>query len=311
MFSADRQQGQVKDSEPRRKPEGGFAFFSVMQLVMAWTALREGKISLKELRIYFALAEMKSRRCGARDDAAPEFTPLELRFLVGGEGGEREAVRKLLAVGLLREVSKTSIEFATDPSELRFLPETLDATLDLISHPDRRVPVPRRIIRLIASGARRTLIATILGHLIRCLFYKQGECHPKGCCKASWIAEVFGVCERAVKRQRKHLVELGWLLPQKTCQRTLNTHGVWLAINLAWNGPTTAKETEHEQPVVEQLAAEAAALPVPAEAPAATEPSPPPANDIAKLSPPPAQRTSQSGHPPYRGKQRTSSERRI
>ena len=37
MFSADRQQGQVKDPEPRRKPEGGFAFFSVMQLVMAWT----------------------------------------------------------------------------------------------------------------------------------------------------------------------------------------------------------------------------------------------------------------------------------
>ena len=289
--------GTESREEPRRKPEGGFAFFSVMQLVMAWTALREGKISLKELRIYFALAEMKSRRCGARDDVAPEFAPLELRFLVGGVGGEREAVSKLIAVGLLREVSKTNIEFATDPSELRFLPETLDATLDLISHPDRRVPVPRRIIRLIASGARRTLIATILGHLIRCLFYKRGECHPKGCCKASWIAEVFGVCERTVKRQRKHLVELGWLLPQKTCQRTLNTHGVWLAINLAWNGPTTAKETEHEQPVLEQLAPEAAALPVPAEAPAATEPSPPPANDIAKLSPPPAQRTNQTVTP--------------
>ena len=180
--------GTESREEPRRKPEGGFAFFSVMQLIMAWTALREGKISLRELRIYFALAEMKSRRCGARDDVPPEFAPLELRFLVGGEGGEREAVRKLIAVGLLREVSKTSIEFATDPSELRFLPETLDATLDLISHPDRRVPVPRRIIRLIASGARRTLIATILGHLIRCLFYKRGECHPKGCCKASWIA---------------------------------------------------------------------------------------------------------------------------
>ena len=123
---------------------------------------------------------MKSRRCGARDDVAPEFAPLELRFLVGGEGGEREAVRKLVAVGLLREVSKTSIEFATEPGELRFLPETLDATLDLISHPDRRVPVPRRIIRLIASGARRTLIATILGHLIRCLFYKQRRVPPQG-----------------------------------------------------------------------------------------------------------------------------------
>ena len=207
-------------------------------------------------------------------------------------------MRKLVAVGLLREVSTTSIEFATEPGELRFLPETLDATLDLISHPDRRVPVPRRIIRLIASGARRTLIATILGHLIRCLFYKRGECHPKGCCKASWIALVFGVSESCVKKQRHHLVvELGWLLPQQTAQRTLNTHGLWIAINLAWDGPTTAKETQREQPVTLQVAAEAAAAPVPAEAEASTELPPPPANDADKLIPPPAQAAGQTDAP--------------
>src|SRR5512142_1925368 len=290
--------------EPQRKPEGGFAFFSVVQLVLAWTAFREHQIGLKELRVYFALAEMKSRRCGCGDgDPPPEFTPLEVRKLVGGAGGEREAVNKLVAVGLLREVSKSTIEFTTDPGELRFLPETLDATLDLIRNNQRPVPVPRRIIRLIAGGARRTLIATILGHLIRCLYYKRGQCHPKGCCKASWIAKVFGVCERSVKGQRRHLVELGWLLPQKTCQHTLNTHGVWLAINLAWNGPTTAKETEHEQPVVEQLAPEATALPVPPEVPAATEPSPPPANDIAKQSPLSGQRTNQTATPHIQNKE--------
>ena len=289
--------GTESQEEPRRKPEGGFAFFSVMQLIMAWTALREGKISLKELRIYFALAEMKSRRCGARDDVPPEFAPLELRFLVGGVGGEREAVSKLIAVGLLREVSTTSIEFATEPSELRFLPETLDATLDLISHPDRRVPVPRRIIRLIASGARRTLIATILGHLIRCLFYKHGECHPKGCCKASWIALVFGVCERTVKRQRKHLVELGWLLPQKTCQRTLNTHGVWLAINLAWDRITKAKETLGVQAAEEPIPA-SAPVSAPTEAQAAPEPPPPPAHNPAAKQPPlPALQASKTATP--------------
>src|SRR5512144_1216407 len=91
-------------AEPRRKPEGGFAFFTVTQLLMAWAALREGQIGLKELRVYFALAEMKSRRCGCHDDdPPPEFTPLEIRRLVGGAGGEREAVHKLVAVGLLAE----------------------------------------------------------------------------------------------------------------------------------------------------------------------------------------------------------------
>ena len=255
MCSEERQQGEARDQEPRRKPEGGFAFFTVTQLVMAWTALREAQIGLKELRVYFALAEMKSRRCGCTDDdPPPEFTPLELRKLVGGAGGEREAVHKLLAVGLLREVSKTNIEFATDPGELRFEPETLEATLDLIPNNDRRVPVPRRIVRLIAGGARRTLIATILGHLIRCLFYKRGLCHPKGCVKASWIAEVFGVSERRVNEQRRHLVDLGWLLPQETSQRTLNGHGLWLTINLAWDALTEAKERLYE-PVVEQAGA--------------------------------------------------------
>jgi hypothetical protein len=279
--------------KPQRKPEGGFAFFSVMQLVMAWTAFREGQIGLKDLRVYFALAEMKSRRCGCSNDEPPEFTPLEVRKLVGGAGGEREAVNKLLAVGLLREVSKSSIEFATDPGELRFEPETLDATLDLIRNNQRPVPVPRRIIRLIAGGARRTLIATILGHLIRCLYYKRGECHPKGCCKASWIAEVFGVCERGVKGQRRHLVELGWLIPQETPQRTLNLHGLWLAINLAWDALAEAKARLYE-PVVEQAKPPATAAPVeaPAAPEAAPEPSPPPAaNPPKKLSPLPPQPT--------------------
>src|SRR5512142_1021277 len=283
MLLADRQQGEVKDPVPRRKPEGGFAFFTVTQLVMAWSALREGECGLKELRTYFALAEMKSRRCGPSDDAAPQFSARELRALIGGAGGERETVRKLVALGLLREVSKASIEFATDPKELGFEPTTLEASLALIFHPDRRVPVPRRIIRLIAGGARRTLIATILGHLIRCLFYKHGACHPKGCVKASWIAEVFGVSERRVHEQRQHLVELGWLIPQETSQRTLNGHGLWVTINLAWSRLTEAKAKlyEPEPPVVALAGA----------GEGASEPPPPPAEAPIKPSPPPAQET--------------------
>src|SRR5512135_3437305 len=276
-------------TEPQRKPEGGFAFFTVMQLMMAWTALREGEIGLKELRVYCALAEMKNRRCGPRDDAPPEFSARELRALIGGAGGECKAVRMLLSAGLLREVSKSSIEFATDPDELRFEPETLEAGLNLISNPDRRVPVPRRIIRLIASGARRTLIATILGHLIRCLFYKHGACHPKGCVKASWIAEVFGISERRVHEQRQHLVELGWLIPQETSQRTLNGHGLWVTINLAWNRLTEAKEKLYEpEPAVAQHAGGGAG---------ASEPPPQPAEASRKLSPPPAQQTIESVTP--------------
>ncbi len=296
MDSDGKREGNLDAS--RRKPDGGFCFFSVTQLVMAWTALREAQIGLKELRVYFALAEMKSRRCGCNEeDPPPEFKPLEIRRLVGGAGGERDAVRKLLAVGLLSEVTKTSIEFATDPGELHFEPKTLDATLARIPNNDRRVPVPRRIVRLIAGGARRTLIATILGHLIRCLFYKQGLCHPKGCVKASWIAEVFGVSERRVHEQRRHLVALGWLIPQETSQRTMNGHGLWVTINLAWNALTEAKERLYE-PVADQPGegegAPEPAAPRPAQGESASEP---PADTPAKLSPPPAQKPGQTVTP--------------
>ena len=225
-------------------------FFSVMQLVMAWTAYREGHISLKELRVYFALAEIfaTNRRSGARGEAAPKFNTRELRALVGGTGGERSAMRRLLAVGLLREVSDSGIEFATDPSELCFVPATLDDILALLYTDLRRVvPVPRHILRLIAGDARRTLIATILGHLIRCL--KRGARHPKGYVKASWIAEVFGVTERSVHRDRQRLVALGWLIPQDASQHTLNRYGGFLAINLAWDGPTKA-EVPFDHPAV-------------------------------------------------------------
>src|SRR5512135_3277387 len=226
----------------------GVGFFTVTQLMMAWTAHREGHITLRDLRVYFALAETLAKsRCfvGARGEAAPKFSTRELHQLIGG--GVRNGVKRLLAVGLIRDFSKSTIEFATDPSELRFMPATLDAALARISNHHRLVPVPRPILRLIASGARRTLIATILGHLIRCL--RRGVSQPKGCVKASWIANVFGISARCAKLHRKHLVALGWLIPQGTCQQILNLHGLSTAINLAWPGPTTAKET-FDQPTV-------------------------------------------------------------
>src|SRR5215510_4526959 len=46
---------------------------------------------------------------------------------------------------------------------------------DQIPNHDRKVPVPRRILRLLAGGCRPALIATILGHLIRCLYVKGGK----------------------------------------------------------------------------------------------------------------------------------------
>ena len=212
---------------------------SVIQLIMVWAALRLGRIGFKDLRCWFALWEMRSRRCLLEEGQTPEFSSEELQGLIGGPGGEaiRECLRCLKTAGLIKTLSKESIELSASLEDLASDPELVEAieeSLALIPNHDRLVPLPRRLVRLIAGGARRTLVATLLGHAIRCLWYRKGMVHPSGAVKASWIAEVFGVSERRVHEQRQHLIELGILEALETPQRVLNRLGQWVAFNLDW-----------------------------------------------------------------------------
>jgi len=129
--------------------------------------------------------------------------------------------------------SEASIEFPEETESL--FQEGFSEVLDLVPNHRRLVPVPRRILRRIAQGERKTGIATILGHLLRCLYYKGGLCLPEGTCKASWIADVFGVDVRNVKSARKELVEIGWLVPIATKQVHLNRFGARFRVNLEWS----------------------------------------------------------------------------
>jgi hypothetical protein len=239
MDSEERRKG--GDGAPRRKPVGGFILISITQFIMAWSALRGGHIGLRDLRVWFALWEMRARRCCLDDGQTPEYSTREIQRLIGGAGGEsiRECLRRLKAAGLIKALTKETIELATSLDDLTFETDQVRETLGQIPNNARLVPVPRRIVRLIAGGARRTLIATILGHLIRCAYYKGGKVSPSGCVKASWIADVFGISERMVHDQRRHLIELGWLIPQETSQRVLNSHGIWMRINLDWSHDAT------------------------------------------------------------------------
>ena len=151
----------------------------------------------------------------------------------------RPALKQLLDLGLLRSCTKAGIAFAESTDELRCEDRSgLDAMFDHLQGVTRKVPVPRRMIRRLAGGLSKARTATVIAHLIRCLFYRKGEgINPVGCCKASWVAEVFGVTERSVFDARKFLVlELGWLLPEECSQHVLNRDGLWVAVNLDW-GP--------------------------------------------------------------------------
>src|SRR5712691_1032704 len=134
-----------------RKPHGGFVFLTVQQLCLLWWAYRIRLIQLMDLRVWFADQEMVARRCQLAPDQVPAYTPTELHGLVGGGGGEhlRASLRRLEAVGLLTW-SRTQLTFATSPADLRDIHDLADfhRMLHAIAHAQRRVPVPRQVVRL-------------------------------------------------------------------------------------------------------------------------------------------------------------------
>jgi hypothetical protein len=255
-----------------KKPHGGFRFLTVVQLCLLWWAYRTRLIQLRDLRVWFATQEMVARRCQLDPGQVPEFTLHELQVLVGGAGGEhlRASLRRLAAAGLLTW-STTQLTFATSPTDVRGRHDlsAFHMMVAAIPNPARRVPVPRQAVRLIAGGCRPSVIATILGHLIRCLYYREHRCLSGGWCKASWIAEVFRVDLRNIKAARKHLVTMGWLQMRPIPQALCNRWGSYTLINLSWTRAAMATAAQ-----------DSAQSPLSA--------SPPPPTLYAPISPPPS-----------------------
>lgn len=219
------------------KPAGGFRFISVLQLVLAWWCYKQGLIRLVDLRVYFACQEAAARRQNSERQGIPsEHNFLEIARLAGlSLKRAKESIKKLQAAGLL-VWSVEKINFAASPDAVPL--EDLSgfwALFHSIANNGRQVPVPRRIMRLLASGARPALIAAILGHLLRCLYYRNGRCEPRGRVKSSWIASTFGVDLRRVKEARAQLIEMGWLIALEAGQTALNRWGKHLVINLNWS----------------------------------------------------------------------------
>ncbi len=223
-----------RDGKGAQKPAGGFCFVTGIAVLSAWAAYRSGRVRLIDLRVWFASLETVARRCVLGEGRAAHYRVEELASLIGRApiGSVRQSLVRLERAHLMCW-SESSIRIL-DGEGLANEEEWI-SMLDSVPNCRRLVPVPRRMIRLIARGARKVLIATILGHLLRCLYYKRGLCLPEGTCKASWIAEVFGVDARNVKAARKHLIALGWLIPIATRQWHLNRFGARVRINLEWS----------------------------------------------------------------------------
>lgn len=222
-------------------PVGGFVFVSATGLLAAWWAYKRGLIGFRDFRVWLASHELVAQRCGLDAKRLPRFRIEELHKLVGGVGGEhlRASVRRLQAASLLTW-SDTSIRHLV---RLSALPEDSQAFVSRVTNHRRKIPVPRRLLRLLAAESRPVMVATAVGHLCRCMYYRNNRCSPSGLCKASWIADHLEVDERNVKAARKELEKRGVLIRDKASQKFLNWKGVPMRFNLHWKGISRRTET--------------------------------------------------------------------
>src|SRR5437762_10896384 len=202
---------------------------------MAWWAYREQEIRLVDLRVWFAVHELVARRCQLKREQTANYTCKELHRLMGGGGDIPASLQRLQARGLLMW-EQGIIQFPEQPPPGQEW-AGLTAMLAQVRNNRRRVPVPRRLLRFIAGGCGRVVTATILGHLLRCLYYRNGQCRTGGFCKASWIAEIFGVNVRNVKAARRQLEAIGLLQRTEVPQWVRNRYGQKMTINLQWEPP--------------------------------------------------------------------------
>lgn len=221
----------------RTKPDGGFRFIGAYDLLGVYFAYSSKLIRWYDVRVWFACQEAVARRCGAKKDIPMRYRDDEVATLVGAprEKHVRAALRRLESAGIMRW-SEAEVTFPKAPEDLTC--DDLSGFWTMVEdfgQANRKVPVPRRTIRFIASGARKVLTATMLGHLFRCSYFRRGEYSSEGSCSAAWIGRVFDLDERNVKTARNQLVYIGWLVPGKSHGWHRQRYGGRNTVNPTWS----------------------------------------------------------------------------
>src|SRR5918992_130545 len=233
---------------------GGTCPLAPIQVCILWAARQEKVITPLAFKVYFAAHEVKYWRCkteaGETYHYEPyAFEPADVSRLLPGVPGAKivRAFGELEAIQVLN-ISDTGIAFAQSLDAVTLherVKQRARAMFDHL-HPDTRdklVKIPRRLLRLIVQCGRRIVrTATLIGMLLTTMLTKRRERYGgyKGCCKAQWIAHVFGVDTSRVKSERAKLIEEGWFTREPTTPRARKKFGEWVRLNLMPPEPTAS-----------------------------------------------------------------------
>ena len=225
---------------------GGTCPLHPIQCCIVWSARQEKIISPLAFRVYFAVHEVKFWRRKTESDQTYTYQPF---------GFELTDVSRLLPDVPEAKIAKAFGELATHhvlnltARGISFAENLEDTTLIervkrralIMFHQlhentrDKIIKIPRRILRLIVQCGRRIVrTATLIGMLLTTALTKRAEQYGgyKGCCKAEWISNVFGVNAKRVNLERARLIAEGWFRRIPTSQRIKNKWGEWVALNL-------------------------------------------------------------------------------
>lgn len=224
------------DQFAQAKPAGGYAFIKCVEVLAVWGYLQKETLRFADVRVWFALRELVARRCTVEGEGTREYCVEEIERLTGCKKSVVRASLVRLEEARLIHARKSRIVFAPRTA-FQSVPEQpeVQRLIALTTNVRRKIPVPRRVLRLLAGERRKAMSATLLGHLIRLVYYRDGTCRPIGACKSSWVAEVFGIDARSVKRCRSELIVRGLLAPLDADQWYRNRYGWRGMLNLNWS----------------------------------------------------------------------------
>ncbi len=238
--------------------QDGYRLIKADQLLGAVSALNSNQITFRAFRAYFGCFELLAIREAAERTTGKQkgrrFFRSELAELMDEEKLPSRELSNLKKAGLL-SFSESSIATA----------ENINLDPDILSllggrGVKRLVPVPRQMLKFIASCTKPALVKTIIAYLLRGLsLSKTGELKTAGTVKVSWICKLCQISERAVRAARAELIKLGWITKDTgSFQRKLNRDGAYFVINAAWNrvlkqfAPLETKKCTESAPPIER-----------------------------------------------------------
>jgi len=218
------------------RPKWGFCRVRVETICRLWTAYRCRELQRQDVQVWFAIQELVTRRCTLGPSRKPFYSEQEVEPLTGLRPAAIRASIQRLERTMFLAWSDGRVTVKDGCNANVVAQDRLRQMFSAVTNHRRTLPVPRHTVLLLARTRRPVMLATLLGHLFRCVYYRSRECVSWGTCKASWISEAFGVDVRNVKAARRELEGLGWVRQLKSNHWHRQRYGGTYVVALGWSG---------------------------------------------------------------------------